>query len=251
MKRVPFVFCLVLFCSAALAQMVPRSTIRVGLWTLWHDKEVAITPVAGASLRMCESCAPRPLAAIIVRVKDAELSWTDVDGHSHSSAELLLAGSYKVAAHGESLSVSYPLIISAQSGGLALVATLAVAPPIRRNRARLWRLWRAVLRWLRHTDMLHSMFATRPTASGCTGARRRRLMRRHWPPPARACGATAGVPRPTFIRTVGGARQRLRRSGQRGSLRIELRRPRKFRASIPIARALARASGRPRCRESS
>ena len=126
MKRVPFVFCLALLCTAALAQTVPRSTIRVGLWTLWHDKEITVTPVAGAALRICETCAPRPFAAMIIRVNDAKLSWTDPDGHTYSPAELLLSGSYKIAAHGEALTITYPLRIAAQSGALVLVATLPV-----------------------------------------------------------------------------------------------------------------------------
>ena len=126
MKRASLVFCLTFYCTAALAQAAPRATIRVGLWTLRHDKEVAITPVAGASLRLCKTCDARLFAATTVRVKNAELSWTDSDGRVHSSAELLLTGNYKIAAHGEALTVSYPLRLSGQSGALALVATLPV-----------------------------------------------------------------------------------------------------------------------------
>jgi stage II sporulation protein D len=126
MRRASLAICLALFCAAALGQAAPRSTIRVGLWTLWHDKEVDVTPVAGASIRLCKTCAPMPLAAVTVRVSNAELSWTVPDGHAHSSAELLLTGSYKIAAHGEALTISYPLRITAQSGALILVATLPV-----------------------------------------------------------------------------------------------------------------------------
>jgi stage II sporulation protein D len=126
MKRASVAFCLAFCCTAALAQAAPRGTIRVGLWTLWHDKEVAITPGNGAQIRLCERCDAKPLAAMTIRAKNAELSWTDSDGRVHSSAELALSGSYKIAAHGEALTVSYPLRISAQSGALALVATLPV-----------------------------------------------------------------------------------------------------------------------------
>jgi len=37
---------------------------------------------------------------------------------------MLLSGSYRIAAHGESVTISYPLRITAQSGSLVLVATL-------------------------------------------------------------------------------------------------------------------------------
>jgi stage II sporulation protein D len=127
MKRGLWGVCLVAFFgAAALGQAAPRSTIRVGLWTLWHDKEAAITPVAGATMRLCKTCPALPLGAITVRAKDAGLTWRDANGHAHSSAELQLAGSYTLAAHGESLKLAYPLRITTQSDALVLAATLPV-----------------------------------------------------------------------------------------------------------------------------
>jgi stage II sporulation protein D len=126
MKRVLLGLSLAFIGAVALAQTAPRTTIRVGLWTLWRDKEVTVAPVSSASIRLCDTCASRPLAAIVVRVTDAELTWTEQNGQAHSSTELLLAGSYRIAAHGESLTISYPLRITTQTGGLVLVATLPV-----------------------------------------------------------------------------------------------------------------------------
>ncbi|MGD0097281.1 MAG: SpoIID/LytB domain-containing protein [Terracidiphilus sp.] len=126
MKPAPLAFSLVFFCAAAFCQAAPRSTIRVGIWTLWRDKEVAVTPVSGASIRVCKTCGDRPLTAMSIRVKNAAMSWTDLEGHAHSSAELLLTGKYQIAAHGEALTISYPVKIAAQSGSLVLVATLSV-----------------------------------------------------------------------------------------------------------------------------
>jgi stage II sporulation protein D len=126
MKRLLLLFLVALFCAASQAQTPPRSTIRVGLWTLWHDKEATITPVSGASIRSCETCASQPLAAITVRAKNSELSWTDANGRTQSSPALLLTGSYKIAAHRESLTISYPLRIAAHDGALVLAATLPV-----------------------------------------------------------------------------------------------------------------------------
>jgi len=126
MKRVSVALCLAFCCAAALAQAAPRSTIRVGLWTLWRDREATITPVSSASVRLCETCAASPLAAIAVRAEDAHLHWTEQNGRAHSSAVMLLAGAYRIAAHGESLTISYPLRITAHAGALVLVATLPV-----------------------------------------------------------------------------------------------------------------------------
>jgi len=107
-------------------QTAPRSTIRVGLWTLWHDKEVSVEPLSGATLRLCPSCPARPLKAITVRAKGAELTWMVQGGRAISSTELLLTGSYRLAAHGESLTLAFPLRITAHAGALSLVVTLPV-----------------------------------------------------------------------------------------------------------------------------
>ena len=61
-----------------------------------------------------------------LRAKDAELSWADSNGRMHSSADLLLTGSYKITAHGETLTISYPLKITAHAGALVLAVTLPV-----------------------------------------------------------------------------------------------------------------------------
>jgi stage II sporulation protein D len=126
MKRVPVALCLAFCCAAALAQAAPRSTIRVGLWTLWRDREATITPVSSAAIRLCETCAASPLAAIAMRGEGAQLLWTEQNGRAHSSAVMLLSGTYRIAAHGESLTISYPLRITARAGALVLVATLPV-----------------------------------------------------------------------------------------------------------------------------
>jgi stage II sporulation protein D len=126
MKRVALQFVLSVVCVAVQAQTAPRTTIRVGLWTLWHDHVATITPISGATLRLCESCAAGSLTAITLRVNKEKLHWTDPRGKTLSSAELLIVGSYRLTAHGESLTLSFPLKITAQSGSLVLAATLPV-----------------------------------------------------------------------------------------------------------------------------
>jgi stage II sporulation protein D len=65
-----------------------------------------------------------PLKAITIRVKDARLIWADQNGQAHSSNELLLAGSYRLAAHKETLSLNYPLRVTVRAGALLMVAKL-------------------------------------------------------------------------------------------------------------------------------
>ncbi|MFY9853144.1 MAG: SpoIID/LytB domain-containing protein [Terracidiphilus sp.] len=126
MKRAALAIFLLVLCAAAQAQTAPRSTIRVGVWTLWHDHEAVIMPVSGATLRECESCRARGLRSITIRAKGAGLTWTEQDGQAHSATSILLAGSYRFDAHGESLRLTWPLRISAQQGALLLAATLPV-----------------------------------------------------------------------------------------------------------------------------
>jgi stage II sporulation protein D len=61
-----------------------------------------------------------------VRVKKDGLTWTAGNGQADTSTVMLLTGSYRLAAHGESLTLDYPLRITAQTGVLLLVATLPV-----------------------------------------------------------------------------------------------------------------------------
>lgn len=128
MKRAAvFVWMALLTASAtALENAAPRSTIRVGVWTLWRDKEVTITPVSRATLRLCESCPVLPIETGALRVHDSGLTWTDKSGRAHSSTVLLLAGNYRIAAHGQSLTLAYPLRITTRAGRLVMVVTLPV-----------------------------------------------------------------------------------------------------------------------------
>ncbi|MGD0292646.1 MAG: SpoIID/LytB domain-containing protein [Terracidiphilus sp.] len=128
MKQIWLILCIALLAvhTAGQQQTAPRATIRVGLWTLWRDHEATITTISGASLRLCETCSAKPLATMALGVNNAGLTWKDQNGQAHTSAVLLLAGSYKISAHGEPLTLDYPLKITARSGALVVAATLPV-----------------------------------------------------------------------------------------------------------------------------
>lgn len=124
MKRAVMVICFAAACVAAQAQSATHATIRVGVWTLWHDREITITPVTDATVKLCATCSSLPLKAITIRVKNAELNWTDQHGQTHSSNELLLTGSYRLATHKDTLTFNYPFRVTVRAGALLLVATL-------------------------------------------------------------------------------------------------------------------------------
>jgi stage II sporulation protein D len=129
---------LVLVCMApALAQTAHQrpdahlaNTLRAGLWTLWHDKAIAVLPAPGreAALRMCESCAPTPITGPTrIRTVDNRLQFG-----GREAGDLWLSGTATLEAHGESLLLSYPLHMTARSGELILAITLPVETYVER-----------------------------------------------------------------------------------------------------------------------
>jgi len=99
------------------------ATLRVGLWTLWHDKRIAVSPGSSATVRLCEGCAPAPMAGgTEVRADANRLELAD--GRRVDS--IWLSGSVTLAAHGENLTIRNPVRISACSGELVLAVTLPV-----------------------------------------------------------------------------------------------------------------------------
>jgi stage II sporulation protein D len=125
-RRIRLALILLVAAVTAMGQAAPRTTIHVGLWTLWRDHDVTITPLPGAAIRLCPSCPPQPFQVVTVRVKGAALTLTEQDGRARSSNELLLSGSYRLTAHGESLTLPFPSRIAAREGVLSLAAALPV-----------------------------------------------------------------------------------------------------------------------------
>jgi stage II sporulation protein D len=104
-----------------------RETLRVGLWTLWHDREVVLTPSGGgAELRSCEQCASLTFAeATQVRAVGNTLALTTA-GRTSNADRLWLSGRVTLAAHGEQLTPLNPITVTARGGVLILAVTLPV-----------------------------------------------------------------------------------------------------------------------------
>ncbi|MGA2808490.1 MAG: SpoIID/LytB domain-containing protein [Terracidiphilus sp.] len=117
--------------SSAKASSHPAATLRIGLWTLWHDREVTVAPGPGgaASLRTCEVCAALPLAQPTpIRAAGNRL----VLANNRDAAAAWLAGPVTLAAHGERLTIANPVRITARNGELILAVTLPVESYVER-----------------------------------------------------------------------------------------------------------------------
>ena len=107
------------------AKSAPHSTatLRIGLWTLWHDREIIASPAPdkGATFRTCESCSTSPLKQTtqIHAVGDRL-----VFGNTRESATLWLTGAIVLAAHGETLTIVNPLRIAGRHGEIELAVAL-------------------------------------------------------------------------------------------------------------------------------
>ena len=107
----------------------PPSTLRIGLWTLWHDKQVTIAPNPSATFRLCETCTASPLAGQMqIRAAANQL----VLPSNRLSGSVWFSGHLTLAAHDESLAVNNFIRISARNGELVLAVTLPVEAYVER-----------------------------------------------------------------------------------------------------------------------
>jgi len=126
------VLALATFFTTALAQAPTAwraahsaATLRIGLWTLWHDRQIAVTPLpgGGAALRACEKCAPYPITRpITIRAAGDRLT----KGTGQDMAGFRLSGTFTLEAHNERVVMRNPLLIVAHSGEVVLTVTLPI-----------------------------------------------------------------------------------------------------------------------------
>jgi len=128
MKRPLPILCLAILAASAPAQSPqpaphPPATLRIGLWTLWHDKQITISPAPAATLHLCENCPAAPLTQpTLIQAANSDLTLPG----NRRAASVSLTGLITLTAHNESLALQYPLRISARNGQLILAVTLPV-----------------------------------------------------------------------------------------------------------------------------
>ena len=115
-------------------QTAEKSTLRVGFWTLWHDRTVTLTP-AGTNARIakCASCDGENFSGAIKISADQEEILIEGGGAANSSATqskrdttLFVSGAIELSAHGEKETPRVPIQITARKGQLVMSATLPV-----------------------------------------------------------------------------------------------------------------------------
>jgi len=126
-----------LFAAAYLTPQTPDpgprtpSTLRIGLWTLWHDKQLTLapTPQARATLRLCSTCTPIPLTGPTpIDASDSEIL---LPNHPPIPT-LKVSGPVTLTAHNETITLRHPLSITARNGQLILAATLPIESYVER-----------------------------------------------------------------------------------------------------------------------
>jgi stage II sporulation protein D len=123
-----------LMAGVALAQAAApgtKTTLRVGLWTLWHDKEVTVSaaPAAIALLANCENCSKSPISHPLTI--HAGASGVALAGGA-AQPVVFLSGALKLTAHGETITLHNPVRVSTRNGELVLAVTLPVESYVER-----------------------------------------------------------------------------------------------------------------------
>jgi stage II sporulation protein D len=109
----------------------PPGTLCVGLWTLWHDKQISISPSLDfrGSIRLCADCAAMPLKKTLNAHADGDRVNAEGKGAVDS---VFLDGTVTLAAHGERLTLHNPIRITARKGELVLAVALPVETYVER-----------------------------------------------------------------------------------------------------------------------
>lgn len=119
---------------AADQPAVAREILHVGMWTLWHDHDITLTPTGPKEftlLQTCERCAVEVLHATAKIHADENglhflTTGKTAPGKTVSSIEIRLSGPVTLSAHGETVTLHDPVAITAHDGVLVIVVTLPV-----------------------------------------------------------------------------------------------------------------------------
>jgi stage II sporulation protein D len=110
-----------------------RSTLRVGMGTLWHDHELKLIPAGPdrkSTLRTCLQCATIALTnPVILRAAGSTVT---VTGKTGPADRITLDGTVTLSAHNETVTLHNPVTITARNGILVIVVTLPVESYVER-----------------------------------------------------------------------------------------------------------------------
>ena len=139
---------LVAACAAILLQPVPggiasaspiqppaRSTLRVGMWTLWRDRTVKLIPVApehAITMQICAGCATLRFTNDVTLQAAGNSLRIAGAGNTSSTSRIELTRAVALSAHGERVTLHNPATITARNGVLVISVTLPVESYVER-----------------------------------------------------------------------------------------------------------------------
>jgi stage II sporulation protein D len=112
-----------------------RETLRVGMWTLWHDREIVLTPDKPnhkITLRSCAGCAATTFTQPATVRSEGDALTLTVAGRKSNAARVLIGDPVTLTAHGETVTLRDPVSIAARTGALVIVVTLPVESYVER-----------------------------------------------------------------------------------------------------------------------
>jgi stage II sporulation protein D len=121
--------------AAAALPPADRTTLRVGMWTLWHDHDITLTPTGPKEFTLLQTCERCPVEVLHAPAKiHAEKDGLNffTPGKKVSSSEIRLSGPITLTAHGETVTLHDPVAITAHASTLIIVVTLPVESYVER-----------------------------------------------------------------------------------------------------------------------
>jgi len=112
-----------------------RETLRVGMWTLWHDREVVLTPAQPnhkITLRSCAGCAAIPFTQPATILAEGDAMTLTAAGRKGNVTRIWVADPVTLTAHGETVTLHDPVTIAARAGALVIVVTLPLESYVER-----------------------------------------------------------------------------------------------------------------------
>jgi len=117
------------------ALLAARETLRVGMWTLWHDREVVLKPDQPnhkITLRSCAGCAATTFTQPATIRADGDSLTLSVAGRKGNATRIWIAAPVMLTAHSETVTLYDPVAITARDGALVIVVRLPVETYVQR-----------------------------------------------------------------------------------------------------------------------
>jgi len=121
--------------AAAATSPGTRDTVRVGMWTLWHDREIKLAPATAGgkvTVQTCAQCTMLTLSEPVVIRANGDLVTISGTRKGQSANRVAFTGAFTLAAHGETVMLQNPVTITARDGVLMIAVTLPLETYVER-----------------------------------------------------------------------------------------------------------------------